>query len=282
MTAKRLITMLVLCAVSGAALADLSLDVMSFNVRYGTARDGDNAWRHRRDIVVRTIEAYEPDVFGTQECLEFQAEYLAQALPHYRWIGIGRDADGHGETTAVFYKAKAFIPVASGHFWLSETPDVPGSVSWDSSLTRMVTWVRFHHPKSGTFFHFFNTHFDHRGAQARANSATLVAERIGAIDSAEAVILTGDFNSRGEASPPWKNLAKGGLGDAWLTATGRAGPVGTNGRWKAPASDNGSRIDWILYRGPVTARRCETVTYNEKGRYPSDHYPVFARLTIRD
>ncbi|NIA15413.1 MAG: endonuclease [Nitrospiraceae bacterium] len=282
MIAKCLIATLAVCLVATAALADLPLDVMSFNIRYGTANDGENAWRHRRDTVIRTIRKYDPDVFGTQECLEFQAQYMAQNLPRYRWIGVGRDADGHGETTAVFYKAKDLIPIESGHFWLSETPGVPGSVSWDSSLTRMVTWVRFHHPKTGTFFHFFNTHFDHVGAEARANSATLVAERIGALGPDAAVILTGDFNARGEASAPWGNLVKGGLRDAWISAEKRVGPVGTFGGWKNPDPANDSRIDWILFRGPVTAQYCETVTYNEKGRYPSDHYPVFARLAIRN
>jgi len=280
---KRIVLMMVaLAAVSAGTAFAFELKVMSFNVRYGTARDGENSWPQRKELLVSTIERYDPDILGTQECLEMQAEYIAESLPAYRWVGIGREKNGRGEMTALFYKKENLIPVESGNFWLSETPEVPGSVSWDSSLTRITTWVRFYHARSRSFFYAFNTHFDHRGAEARAQSAALLAQRIADLDPALPAVLTGDFNATAEKARPWKTLTTQGLTDAWLSAAERQGPAITFGRFGPPEPDGNNRIDWVLYRGPVTVAHCETVVYNEGGRYPSDHFPVFARLTLSE
>jgi endonuclease/exonuclease/phosphatase family metal-dependent hydrolase len=257
------------------------ITVMSFNVRYGTAMDGENAWPKRRDILTGCIKEYAPDLVGTQECLEFQADYIVEQLKDYRWIGIGRDRNGRGEMAAIFYRWKELTPVESGNFWLSEQPDEPGSKSWDSSLTRIVTWAKFFHPKTETHFYYFNTHFDHRGPEARKQSAHLLAERIKALPAALPVLVTGDFNAVGEESAPWRVLAEAGLKDAWVEAAERKGPVTTWSAFQAPDAESRQRIDWILFRGPVSAAYAETVTYNLEGRYPSDHYPVVARLLVR-
>src|SRR5687767_10854722 len=118
------------------------LRVMSFNIRYGTAKDGPNHWNLRKDFVIETIKAFKPDLLGTQETEGFQRDYLAEKLPEYTTIGVGRD-DGaeKGEMMAIYIRKERFDVIASGHFWLSETPDVIGSKSWDTSLPRMVTWA---------------------------------------------------------------------------------------------------------------------------------------------
>ena len=228
-----------------SASAEMTLNVMSFNLRFGTARDGEDSWDHRRDRLVDTIRRQNPDIIGTQECLDFQAEYIVQQLPDYRWFGIGRDKDGSGEMTAILYKKDALVPVATGNFWLSETPEVPGSMSWDTSLTRLVTWIRFYHPQSGVFFYHFNTHFDHRGGEARAQSAALIAKRIAELGDKSPVVLTGDFNSDGDTTAPWETLTASGLRDAWVSAGNKKGPRATWCAFKAPEPD-GNRIDWIF------------------------------------
>jgi len=268
---------LLLC---GAATAELTLQVMTFNVRYGTAMDGDNSWPHRKDTLVNTIREYAPDLCGLQECLAFQAEYIVAQLPDYRWIGIDRDVSGKGEMTAVLYRHKAIFPIESGHFWLSETPDVPASVSWDSSLTRMATWLRCYHPDTKTFFYFYNTHLDHRGEEARQQGIAVIADHIAKLPADTPVILTGDFNAAAQHSRPYETAMEKGFTDAWVAAAERVGPSVTFSSFKAPEPDVDQRIDWIVYRGPVKASRCETITYNENGRYPSDHLPVTATLQI--
>ncbi|MBI2433958.1 MAG: endonuclease/exonuclease/phosphatase family protein [Candidatus Hydrogenedentes bacterium] len=277
------LTVLLMNLAAGAEVrSGYDLKLMTFNVRYGTADDGPDAWEHRRDLLVETIRNADPGILGTQECLEFQAEYIQQQLPEYRWIGMGRDTGALGEMTALFYKKSVLAPVEMGHFWLSEKPEEPGSVSWDSSLTRMVTWARFYHRREHTFFTVFNTHFDHKGVVAREESAKALAKRTKDFSTDDPVIVLGDFNSVAETSKPWDTLREAGFKDAWLEAKEKAGPETTwSGFGKEPQQTGPHRIDWILTRGPIQVERAEIITINKAGRYPSDHFPVTAMLALK-
>ena len=119
------------------------LRVMCFNLRYGTADDGDNRWECRKDLIPRAIRSFDPDLLGVQEALRFQADELRAALPDYGFVGAGRD-DGRdaGEFCAIFFRRSRFEQLDAGHFWLSESPDRPGSKGWDADLPRVVSWVR--------------------------------------------------------------------------------------------------------------------------------------------
>lgn len=251
-----------------------TLRVMSFNVRYPAKDDGPNRWEFRRDLLVRTILQKNPDIIGSQELFYEQGQYIVENAPEYVWFGISRRGNQEDEHMGVFYKKDKFRLVDSGNFWLSETPEVPGSRSWGSSLPRMVTWGLFEIKASGHRFYFYNTHFQHtpQGAEARLHSAKLIAERISRLAKAVPLILTGDFNTAPGSEPC--QVLEAHLKDAWITAAKRSGPEGTGSRFTG--FTGGRRIDWILYRGPFKVLETETVTYNENGRYPSDHYPVFA------
>ena len=256
------------------------LTVMSFNVRYGTANDGPDAWELRKDFLVETIAKHAPAILGTQECLDFQAEYMATHLPGYAWIGLGREEDGGGEMTAILYQKVLLLPLETGHFWLSDSPGTPGSKSWDSSLPRIATWVKFHHRPTGRQFYYYNTHLDHRGAQARLESARLIAARMASLHLGEPVILTGDFNAAGGSSEPWKALIDGGLTDLWESAQERKGEANTWNGFNIPAPAEHRRIDWIFATPGVTALTCEIDAIQKDGRFPSDHMPVIARILL--
>lgn len=264
---------------ASASFAETQLSVMTFNIRYGSANDGPNSWDLRRETVVNAIRAYDPDIVGTQECLLFQAQYLDHALPGYEHFGVGRNPDGTGERMEVFYKTDVLAPIETGNFWLSKTPDVPGSRDWNSANIRMVTWAKFHHLKSREFFYYLNTHFDHRSEEARQEAATLLSRYTRKLPENNFVILTGDFNSRAEDSVAWTTLTSDRLSDSWLSAKITRGAKNTWSGFKAP-QDSVNRIDWILFSGPAVVNHCETVLYNENGRYPSDHFPVFARFVF--
>jgi endonuclease/exonuclease/phosphatase family metal-dependent hydrolase len=256
------------------------LNVMSFNIRYGTANDGENSWGNRKDVVVDMLREHSPDIVGMQECLDFQADYLVEQIPQYKWFGVGREADASGERMAILYKCKWFSPIEVKNFWLSETPEIPGSRSWDTACPRMVTAARFFHNRTRQFFVFCNTHFDHRSEAARQGAAEVLRDYIGLLDEPMPVIVTGDFNSKAGDSVAWNTLVQGDVRDAWLTAEKTAGPAITFGGYEPPKPNIDRRIDWILVRGPITVEHCETVTYEENGHYPSDHYPVAARLRV--
>lgn len=270
-----------LCALACIAQAEpFDLGVMSFNIRYGSANDGENSWEHRRDIVVNMMQARSPDMVGMQECLDFQADYITEKLPQYRWFGVGREADASGERMAVLYKWKQFSPLEVTNFWLSETPEVPGSRSWDSACPRMVTAARFYHHRTRQCFVFCNTHFDHRSEAARQGAAQVLLKYVSSLGQAMPVIVTADFNSKAGDSVAWRTLVQGDIRDAWLVADKTAGPPVTFGGFGPPEPGADARIDWVLVRGPIAVTHCETVLDQEGGRYVSDHFPVAARLRL--
>jgi endonuclease/exonuclease/phosphatase family metal-dependent hydrolase len=173
----------------------------------------------------------------------------------------------------VFYRKDRLRAVESGNFWLSETPEVPGSSSWDMSLPRMVTWAVFEDRKTKRRFTYFNTHFAHRGKvddEARRRSALLIASRM---PKDGPFLLTGDFNAAAGASSAYSALVPP-LTDAWLTAKTKAGPEGTFHGFKGTPGAN--RIDWILFRAPWKVKSAAAITDSKDGRYPSDHFPVLA------
>jgi endonuclease/exonuclease/phosphatase family metal-dependent hydrolase len=269
--------LLVLLTLTATLWPAEKLRVMSFNVRYPSKNDGVNIWVERRDLLVRTIRLKKPDLFGTQELFEEQGRYIVEKAPEYAWFGLSRRGNHQDEHMGVFYRTRRLTLIESGNFWLSETPDVPGSSSWDMSLPRMVTWARFKTPK-GNHFVYYNTHFPHRRQDepARIRCARLIASRIAALGGHEPFLLTGDFNS--PAGGPVQAELTATLTDAWTSARKRTGPEGTFHGFRG--TPGRQRIDWILFRGPWKALEVETVTYNEKGRYPSDHFPVFSVLEL--
>lgn len=261
------------------------LRVMSFNIRYGSANDGDNSWSLRRDLVLKTIRATQPDLLGMQEVLAVQGRFIQEGLPGYAFHGVGRE-DGRegGEFSPVMWRKDRFELVDSGHFWLSETPDEAGSKSWDSSLPRMVSWVALRDLRAGgREFVYANTHFDHRGPQARLESARLIQRRAAEVPYGMPIILTGDFNTT-EADPPYAVLVKGSgepggvrFVDSYRAVhPERASDEASFNGWKPVVE--GSRIDWVLFTGGFTAEKAEINRTHENGRMPSDHYPVDALL----
>lgn len=259
-------------ALAGAAAQ--TLRVMSFNVRYPAKGDGPNIWENRRDIMVAAIREKDPDLLGTQELYYEQGCYLAQRLPQYQWFGLSRRGNHEDEHMGVFYKWSRLKRIDEGNFWLSESPEAPGSMSWNVNLPRMVTWALFELRDTGRRFYYYNTHFPHRREDepARLRAAKLIAERIRALPPNLPFILTGDFNAPagGAVYKVFADLLK----DAWHEAPRRSGPEGTFNGFQGRG--DGPRIDWILFRGELKVREAETVTFHQEGRYPSDHFPVFA------
>jgi endonuclease/exonuclease/phosphatase family metal-dependent hydrolase len=260
------------------------LRVMSFNIRYGTANDGVNHWSRRREFVASTIREFNPDLLGTQETLGFQKDFLAENLPEYEAFGVGRDDGGdEGEMTALFYRRERFERLEGGHFWLSETPDVPGSKSWDSSLPRICSWVKLRDREDAgqRVLWFFNTHFDHRGTQARLESARLLHSTVQERCGGDRVVVTGDFNSP-EGGEPFTALFAGfeerePLIDTYRAVHPDAGSEeGTFNGFDASAT-SGDRIDWIAQRGWTVESAAISHPLTE-GRPPSDHWPITAVL----
>ncbi|CAF1390727.1 unnamed protein product [Adineta ricciae] len=258
--------------------------VMTYNIRMDTPEDGSNQWSNRRDRVFRLIQRYHPDLFGVQEALPHQLSDLQSALPTYEWYGVGRD-DGisNGEFSAIFYRRDIFHLQRQGTFWLSETPDTPGSKGWDAALPRICTWVILRDRRSGQSIAHFNTHLDHVGKTARREGARLIASRIRELTGlAMPTILTGDFNTDPQSDAYRTIVAESSLQDAkQITKTPHRGPDGT---WSTFHTWRriGQRLDYIFVSPQhIQVLNHQHSTFSEQFRYPSDHLPVIATLALQ-
>jgi endonuclease/exonuclease/phosphatase family metal-dependent hydrolase len=257
------------------------LRVMSFNIRLGVANDGENRWDLRKDLVVETIRKYNPDLLGLQEVFPMQEEYLRESFPEYVYYGRSRLVDPNdGESCSVMFRKDRFDAIEKSTFWLSETPDEPGSKSWDSSLPRIANMISLKDKQvRGKKLVLINTHFDHRGKVAREEAAKIIKNRVSALEKGARVVITGDFNS-GEGSRPYQSLMGGGIIDTFrMVHPNRTEEESTFTAWKGRLI--GNRIDWVLCSANFQILSATINRSHDKGRYPSDHYPVTATLNYQ-
>jgi endonuclease/exonuclease/phosphatase family metal-dependent hydrolase len=257
--------------------------ILTYNIRLDTPADGVNQWPNRKEKVAELLRKADPSIFGVQEAKHNQMIDLQTLMPEYAWSGVGRD-DGKtgGEYSAIFYK-KAWLELTdSGTFWLSETPDVPGSKSWDAAITRVCSWVKLKGKGVGKEFFVFNTHFDHIGETARLESMKLIAKKVKEIANNYDYVLMGDFNCE-PSSPPYavaQDKSLWNLTDAWATdpANAKEKPCTFTG-FKVEGAEC-KRIDYIFLSPSFKVKNCHTIPTNDGIYYPSDHLPVVAELTF--
>jgi endonuclease/exonuclease/phosphatase family metal-dependent hydrolase len=261
-----------------AAPADL--DVMTFNLRYASAGT-PNSWAQRRPVMRTLLTTEQPDLIGTQEGLPAQLSDIESDLgAGYHHLGVGRDGGNRGEHTAIFFNEARLSAQKSGTFWLSDTPETPGSVSWGSSQIRMATWVLFTDRETGRSFYAVNTHLDNRSENARRRAARLIGERLASFGPLP-IVLTGDFNAPAQPSSQVYRLLvdRAGFRDGWTTAPRRGPPYATIHNYQ-PLVPGGERDDWILTTPGVTVLAALMNTFRRGTQYPSDHLPVQVRLRL--
>ena len=260
------------------------LNVMTFNARYNTKNDSLNAWPYRKDNAASQIKFHNIHILGVQEALHEQMMDLSQSLSQYKYVGVGRD-DGKtkGEYSAIFYDTIRLKLLGSSTFWLSLTPEVPGSKSWDAAITRIVTWAKFTDARSKRTFFVFNTHFDHMGKEARRESARLLKQKVKDIAGNNPVVITGDFNSK-PSDDPIKILTDPTDKDKFIdtkavSLSPHYGPQGTFNAFTSKEIDN-EPIDFIFLKGKWKVLQHATLSQTWGGRFSSDHFPVFAKLSF--
>jgi len=279
----------------GAASDPVELRVMSFNVRFSKVdfkeAASENNWADpkfpRRERAIRVIQENSPDLLGVQEARELQIEDFEKALPEYEFYGIGRD-DGKqdGEFSGIFYRKARFTKDDAGSFWLSATPEKPGTSFYvaPKACARIASWVKLTDKDSGRQFVVLNMHWDHVSEDARRKSAALVRKRLAQIGGDLPVIVMGDLNSR-EDSPAVKELVGAndstgrGLADSFRELRPkRSAKESSFNNWNGTVE--GSRIDFILHTSEFKPVAADIVRTSYDGHWPSDHYPVVATLQL--
>lgn len=278
---QRLITTAVLVALlvfSCKTEEGRETDVMTFNIRYDNPRDSINAWPNRAGMVAGFIKTQVPDLLGMQEVLWHQYEYLNSALTGYGSFAAGRD-DGirGGEACPVFYRLERFSPVDQGTFWLSASPDVPGSVGWGAALTRITTWVRLYDKAVKDTLVYFNTHFDHISDSARVMSSGVLLTKVRELAGDNEFVITGDFNAL-PGSLAITRMKEGAFAaDTYdISETQPAGESYTFNGWKDVQGEG--RIDYIFVRIGMKTRSHITHNIIDNGVFISDHWPVTATV----
>ncbi|MBK7149604.1 MAG: endonuclease/exonuclease/phosphatase family protein [Bacteroidetes bacterium] len=253
--------------------------VMTYNIRNSRADDGVNNWEHRKHRLIHLIQQANPDIVGTQEVLKDQLQFLKQSLQDYSAFGVGRNNGKHaGEHSAVFYRTGQFEKLDGGNFWLSQTPKKPGSIGWDAAITRICTWLQLKERNTGQVFFVFNTHFDHKGKQARIKSAELLRYTMDSLAGNMPVVVIGDFNFT-PVSEGYRTMlapsATATLRDAYTPPAPDFTACGFE-----VTNNNCSRIDYIFYSRHFKCTRYTLHNENDGTFYPSDHCAVGADFVI--
>ena len=281
---KPIVVCLIFICASMQSSGRQQINVMTFNIRYHNNYDSLNGWDYRKSKLCSQIHFHDVDVLGVQEALYDQMQDLKSCLPEYEAIGVGReDGKEKGEYAAIFVQKSKFKVIKSGTFWLSETPAVAGSKSWDAALTRICTWAEVENKMDHKKIFLFNTHFDHVGRVARSQSGHLIVHYIDSIAGKEPAILTGDLNSTPQeeavaAILDPNNICK--LLDAKsISIEAHYGPTGTFNAFQEHETSN-EPIDYIFVTPNFKVLKHATLSQSWQGRFSSDHFPVFACLSL--
>lgn len=261
------------------------IEAMSFNIRVDTFLDGLNRWAGRKRVVCDTLADHGADVIGLQEALDHQVRQIQQALPQYGHYAAGRnDGKLKGESCAIFYRKDRFVLEDSGTFWFSDTPSKPGSKDWGNLWPRICSWIYLKEKPTEAGFYVYNVHFDVFSQNSRQKSAELLARRIAERKTAEPFIVTGDFNmeldnpamvylQNVDSQTPYPRMQS-----AWQSLYPGRECGGTRHSFRGGTS--GPKIDHIPIGAGAQALGVEIDRRSVKGRYPSDHFPVIAKISL--
>jgi endonuclease/exonuclease/phosphatase family metal-dependent hydrolase len=259
----------------GTQNSELTMRLMTFNIRFLNAADGPNHWQFRKELVLETFWAFLPDLVACQEVTIPQLEYLAEHLTGYKPFIQHRDIDPTCQYPTIFFRPETIVPGAGDEFWLSETPQIHRSKSWDSAFPRMVTYGLFREVHRDLWFFFADTHLDHISGLARENGATMLRDLFR--DLHQPAILAGDFNDQpGSLVHQILTGPESPLRDSWQVLQQPEAGVSTQHKFNGEFC--GSRIDWILVTDPFRLKKAQIITYNQADRYPSDHFPYYVDL----
>lgn len=259
-----------------------TLKIICCNIRVDVqvdAKEG-NGWADRKGICVEVMYGQHPDVICLQECKGNQYEDLKRGLPTFDGYGLSNTLSGYNPSNAILYLRSRFDLVTAGGHWLSETPHIADSKSWDSSLPRFVNWVHLRDRTSGRQFRVWNGHFDHIGQKARVEQARLIAEGAKPFPADLPQFFTADCNADAN-NPAIKALKDGGWIDTYTAVHGPDDPGNTFHGFIGPKhTARIGKIDFVFYRGPVRPTAAEIIRDCRNGRYPSDHYFVSAEVEL--
>ncbi|WP_235297191.1 endonuclease/exonuclease/phosphatase family protein [Portibacter marinus] len=269
---------LALMALSLLSNAQVALKAISYNIKYHDQKAEVDTWDERKDAMIVFFRDEIADFFGLQEVLESQLKFIDQELEHYNYIGVGRDdGENEGEFCPILYDSTVWRPIKHKTIWLSETPNEV-SIGWDAACNRIVTFGIFENRESGDQIAIFNTHFDHKGKEAKRKSVELLVDFVKKESLGLPTLILGDFNLEPNGSLYWA------LTDDFHDTKFKSYSVheeheGTYNGFQLEGRFR-DRIDYIFFQGGIEAISYECPDLRIDGRHVSDHFPVIAVLQL--
>lgn len=251
------------------------IKIITSNIRYANPTDGPHDWHHRLPLLAHLYQGFAPDILATQEGRIGQIKELDEKLPELTLIDSHREWIDVRMYPCLFVDLKKVKVLRSGDIWLSETPEVAGSSSFESSFPRLCTWAEVEIIHSGKKLLIANTHLDHILSETRIKQVEVLISELQKLGS-HSIFILGDFNESPHSQIKTDLMSAFSLKDPWDEKNYKeeTSHHGFNGH----ESKEGERIDWILM--PATFE-CSYL-YMEKRSfnnvYPSDHYPMFATV----
>jgi endonuclease/exonuclease/phosphatase family metal-dependent hydrolase len=252
------------------------LKVMTYNIRHGEANDGEDRWELRHPRTIAMIRKQAPDLLALQEALSYQIDEIRREMPHFAVLGVGReDGKAAGEHAAILYDTRRLVALRTDTFWFSDTPNVPNSMHWGNRVTRVCTWAYFRDLKTGRYFWHFNLHIDHESQPSRLKSVDLLIRRIRERSTTDPALVTGDFNV-GETNPVIDAVRAVGFRDSFRVRHPEGPETGTFTGFESEAGPD--KIDYLFVSEGVEVLEATIHPDKIDGRWPSDHFPVTAKL----
>jgi endonuclease/exonuclease/phosphatase family metal-dependent hydrolase len=257
----------------------MELSLVTCNIRFSNPADGPNSWEHRRDFLAEILRSHRPDIIATQEGRFDQLKDLENLLKDYDIIDQHRSWIKERMYPSIFLKKNKFEVRKSEDLWLSTTPHIAGSISFNSTFPRLMTWVSVQPKNYHKNILVVNTHLDHLKRETREEQAKVLAREIGHIRTDENVLaLLGDFNdSPGSSVQSIIKNSVAGLIDAW---TDLNHPEEASHHSFKGSFPEGARIDWILIEGDARINECWMEKTSRADLFPSDHFPIVCKITL--
>ncbi len=253
------------------------MKIMSFNIRCGDV--GEDTWEDRIGIVCQTILESNADSVGIQEATPgWMAELIAHIGHKYDYVGVGRDDGANkGEYSPVFYLKDKYEAIETDTFWLSETPREV-SFGWDAACRRVCSWARLKNKETGEEYVHINTHFDHKGVEARRNSVEMIIKHAKTFTNIP-VVFTADMNVV-EGTENYNQFVNSNYFDDTKKLAPDTMSYCTYHDTK-PEEHAEDVIDYVMINDGFQAKKYVVMTEGIDGRFVSDHYPIYAEIEIK-
>lgn len=284
-----------------APVGGAELRVMTFNIKgAGVGFDPAQSWKvldlsdptnprlgpARDQRAISVIRDYGPDILSVQELKINQQADLLDAFPEFSYYGQGRRGGIVDDSNGIYFRTDRFDLLDQGDFWLSETPETPGTTfvgsGGDTNNPRMATWIKLFDHRTDLSYFVLSTHWS-LDVIARRNSAALIQANLPALSGGLPILLLGDLNATKFSSEYQTLRGLSGpqavlLNDSFEEAQGIDGRTFHN--WNGGVS--GTRIDHVFHDPTVFFPQEASIirTTFDGGLYPSDHYPVTVTFSV--